>query len=158
MRAADRLAAVRAEICARQDRDRIFAGLSAHNPRWAIIQELEAAALAAMTGGSDVQPWVPLGKLIRAAGMTQTTGLRVIDALVLGGWLQSKRDPADERRRLIALGAKAVAAISRYRARFGYPRPAKILPTVDLAQIDLEDAIAAAPAPARSGTVQEHTV
>jgi hypothetical protein len=51
-----------------------------------------------------------------------------------------------------------VAAISRYRARFGYPRPAKILPTVDLAQIDLEDAIAAAPAPARSGTVQEHTV
>ena len=156
MRAADRLAAVRAEIRARQDRDRIFAGLGADDPRWAIIQELEAAALAAMAGGADVQPWVPLGKLIRAAGMTQTTGLRIIDALVVGGWLQSKRDPADDRRRLIALGTKAVAAISRYRARFGYPRPGKMLSAIDPAQIDLEDAIAAATAPARSDLVQEH--
>jgi len=85
---------------------------------------------------------MPLGKLIRVAGMTQTTGLRIIDALVVGGWLQSKRDPADDRRRLIALGAKAVAAIGRYRARLGYPRPGKALAPIAPEQIDLEDAIA----------------
>lgn len=146
MRAAERLAAVRAEIRARQDRDRIFAGLGAEDPRWAVIQELEAAALGAMAGGEGSEPWMPLGKLIRAAGMTQTTGLRVIDALVLGGWLQSKRDPADERRRLIALGTQAVAAISRYRARFGYPRPGKAPAPIVPEQIDLEEAIAAAAA------------
>jgi len=151
MRAADRLASVRAEIRARQERDRIFAGLGAVDPRWAIIQELEAAALAALVGGEGSGPWMPLGKLIRVAGMTQTTGLRIIDALVVGGWLQSKRDPADDRRRLIALGAKAVAAIGRCRARFGYPRPGKALAPIAAEQIDLEEAIArqAAAAPAR---------
>ena len=151
MRATDRLASVRAEIRARQERDRIFAGLGAVDPRWAIIQELEAAALAALVGGEGSGPWMPLGRLIRTAGMTQTTGLRIIDALVVGGWLQSKRDPADDRRRLIALGAKAVAAIGRYRALFGYPRPGKALAPIAAEQIDLEEAIArqAAAAPAR---------
>lgn len=154
MRVADHLASVRAEIRARQERDRIFAGLGSDDPRWAIIQELEAAALATVAGGPGVQPWMPLGKLIRAAGMTQTTGLRIIDALVVGGWLQSKRDPDDERRRLIALGTKAVAALGRYRARFGYPRPGKAPTVIDPAQIDLEDAIArqAAGAPVRECT------
>ena len=97
---------------------------------------------------------MPLGRLIRAAGMTQTTGLRIIDALVVGGWLQSKRDPADDRRRLIALGAKAVAAIGCYRARFGYPRPGKSPAPVAPEQIDLEEAIAAALADRRAN--REH--
>ena len=151
MRAADRLASVRAEIRARQEPDRIFASLGSEDPRWAIIQELEAAALAALVGGEGSGPWMPLGKLIRVAGMTQTTGLWIIDALVVGGWLQSKRDPADDRRRLIALGAKAVAAIGRYRARFGYPRPGKAPAPIAPEQVDLEDAIArqAAATPAR---------
>lgn len=91
-RATDRLASVRVEIRARQERDRIFAGLGSEDPRWAIIQELGVAALAALVGGEGSGPWMPLGKLIRVAGMTQTTGLRIIDALVVGGWLQSKRD------------------------------------------------------------------
>lgn len=42
----------------------------------------------------------------------------------------------------MALGAKAVAAIGRYRARFGYPRPGKALAPIAPEQIDLEDAIA----------------
>jgi len=148
MSAADlttRLAAVRAEIAARHERDEIFSGLYATNPRWSIVLELEAALLAG-------RPQILLGKLIRDAGMTHTTGLRIVDALVAGDWLTSTKDPKDDRRRLISLGPCAVRALAEYRARQGYAQatPAKpprgrLDPPRERApeQIDLEDAIAA---------------
>ncbi|MBB4619124.1 hypothetical protein [Sphingomonas abaci] len=139
-----RLAAVRAEIDARRERDGIFAGLHAANPRWSIVLELEAALLAG-------RPQIVMGALIRNAGMSHTTGLRIIDGLVAGDWLTSIKDPKDDRRRLISLGPCAVRALAEYRARQGYAQatPAKpprgrIDPPREWApeQIDLEDAIA----------------
>ena len=147
MSAADltsRLAAVRAEIAARHERDGIFAGLHAANPRWSIVLELEAALLAG-------RPQILLGKLIRDTGMSHTTGLRIVDGLVAGDWLTSTKDPRDDRRRLISLGPCAVRALAEYRARQGYaqattvkPPRGRIDPPRERApeQIDLEDAIA----------------
>lgn len=140
-----RLAAVRSEIAARRERDGIFAGLHAANPRWSMVLELEAALLAG-------RPQILLGTLIRNAGMSHTTGLRIIDGLVAGDWLTSTKDPRDDRRRLIALGPCAVRALAEYRARQGYAQATPAKPPrgrIDLPrepapeQIDLEDAIAA---------------
>jgi len=140
-----RLAAVRAEIDARRERDGIFAGLHAANPRWSIVLELEAAMLAG-------RPQIVMGKLIRDAGMSHTTGLRIVDGLVAGDWLTSTKDPKDDRRRLISLGLCAVRALAEYRARHGYaqvtpakPARGRVDPPRERApeQIDLEDAIAA---------------
>jgi DNA-binding MarR family transcriptional regulator len=148
-----RLAAVRAEIAARRERDGIFAGLYATNPRWSIILELEAALLAG-------RPQILLSKLIRDAGMSHTTGLRIIDSLVVGDWLTSTKDPRDDRRRLIALGPCAVRALAEYRARQGYAQATPAKPPrgrIDLPsepapeQIDLEDAIAASLAKRKDG-------
>lgn len=148
MNAADqttRLAAVRAEIDARRERDGIFAGLHAANPRWSIVLELEAALLAG-------RPQIVMGKLIRDAGISHTTGLRIVDGLVAGDWLTSTKDPKDDRRRLIALGPCAVRALAEYRARHGYAQATPAKPArgrIDTPrepapeQIDLEDAIAA---------------
>lgn len=111
-----RLAIVRAEIRARQERDQLFAGLHARNPRWAMILELEAAAF------SDA-PWIVLGQLIAAAGTARTTGLRIVDALVAGGWLLSARNGGDERQRLLALSPHALQRLDQYRECIGSAGP-----------------------------------
>lgn len=148
-----RLAAVRAEIDARRERDEIFAGLHATNPRWSMILELEATMLAG-------RPQIIMNRLIRNAGMTHGTGLRIIDSLIAGDWLTSTKDPRDDRRRLIALGPCAVRALAEYRARQGYAQATPAKPPrgrIDQPrehapeQIDLEDAIAASLAKRKAG-------
>lgn len=149
-----RLAAVRAEIDARRERDGIFAGLHAANPRWSIVLELEAALLAG-------RPQIVMGQLIRKAGMTHATGLRTVYSMVASAWLTSTHDPKDDRRRLISLAPRAVRAIAEYRARNGYapvtpakPPRGRIDPPREQVnqseQIDLEDVIAASLAARKS--------
>ena len=147
----DYLASVRAEIRARRERDRIFAGLHAADPRWAVILELEAATLAG-------QPHILLGTLIRDAGMTHTTGLRTIDSMIAADWLTSTRDPKGDRRRLIALAPRAMQALARYRARAGYARvrAPKSIGIEDERQIDLEEAIATALADRKTNRERHH--
>lgn len=147
----DALASVRAEIRARRDRDKYFAGLHAANPRWAVLLELEAATLSG-------RPQILLGTLIRDAGMTHTTGLRTIDSMISADWLTSTRDPKDDRRRLISLAPRAVWALAQYRTRAGYARVKASKPTriEDDGQIDLEEAISAALAGRKSKREQRH--
>lgn len=111
-----RLAIVRAEIRARQERDRLFAGLHARDPRWAMILELEAAAF------SDA-PWIVVGKLIETVGTAHTTGLRIVDALVAGGWLLTERNGGDGRQRLLALSPQALQRLDQYRECVGSAGP-----------------------------------
>lgn len=151
MRAGDRLAFVRAEIRARRDRDKAFAGLHATNPRWAVILQLEEATLAG-------EPQILLGKLIRGAGMTPTTGLRTIDSMIAADWLTSTRDPKDDRRRLISLAPRAARALAQYRAEAGYARVkvSKPIGIDDGRQIDLEEAITVALADRKSNPERHH--
>jgi DNA-binding MarR family transcriptional regulator len=104
---------VRQIIANRQARSRFFDPALFGDPAWDMLLDLTAAH------GEGAR--VSVTSLCIAAGVPATTALRWLTQMVESGIFERVPDPVDRRRAFIALGDKALAAMSNYFASLRTP-------------------------------------
>jgi len=121
MSVVERVDAIRAEIRARRVRDHVFAGAELSDPRWEMLQDMEAVALEGYA-----RP-VSVSSLCLASQVPSTTALRALTCMTEAGWLRQVQAPTNQRRRYVMLSDRAVEAFGRYREAVGYAASPRVI-------------------------------
>lgn len=106
---ADPIAGARRQLRALAMRNKLFPGLKAAEPAWAMLLDL----LVQSSRGQNVS----VQSACLASGAPATTALRHLDKLIASGHVVRVSDPSDGRRSLVQLTHSTEAAVRDYLQR-----------------------------------------